>query len=53
MGTGHHFLDITAAAQTLRAIINIWDLPKVRGFCKAKDIVTKKMATYRMRKDLH
>ena len=41
MGTGDHFLNITAVAQTLRATINKWDLLKLRSFYKAKDTVNK------------
>ena len=41
MGTGDHVLNITPAAQTLRATINKWDLLKLRGFCKAKDTVRR------------
>ena len=46
MGTGDHFININLVAQTIRAIINKWDLLKQRSFCKAKDIVnkTKKIA---------
>ena len=39
--TGDHFLNITPVAQTLRAMINRWDLLKLRSFCKAKDMVIK------------
>ena len=28
-------------AQTLRETINKWDLPKLKSFCKAKDIINK------------
>ena len=41
LGTGDHFLNITPRAQTLRAMINKWDLLKLRSFCKAKDTVNK------------
>ena len=41
MGIGDHFLNITQAAQTLRATNNKWTLLKLRSFCKAKDIITK------------
>ena len=41
IGTGDHFLNITPVAQTLREIINKWDLLKLRSFCKAKDTVNK------------
>ena len=41
IGTGDHFLNITPVAQTLRKIINKWDLLKLRRFCKAKDMVNK------------
>ena len=41
MGTGDHFLRITAVAQTIRATMNKWDLLKLRSFCKAKDTVIK------------
>ena len=41
MGTGDHFLRITAVAQTIRATMNKWDLLKMRSFCKAKDTVIK------------
>ena len=33
--TGDHFLNITPAAQTLRATVNKWDLLKWRSFCEA------------------
>ena len=47
MGTGDYFLNITPVAQTLRAIINEWDLLKLRNCCKEKDTVnkTKRQAT--------
>ena len=38
---GHHFLNITPVAQTLRATINKWYLLKMSSFYKAKDILTK------------
>ena len=38
-GAGNHFLNITPVA--LRAIINKWNLLKLKNFCKAKDIVSK------------
>ena len=41
MGLGDQFLNITPAAQTLRATINKSDLLKLRSFCKAKDTVNK------------
>ena len=41
IGTGYHFLNITAAAQTLSATINKSDLLKLKSFCKAKDMVNK------------
>ena len=41
MDTGDHFLKITPVAQTLRATINIWDLLKLRCFCKAKGMINK------------
>ena len=41
MGIGEHFLNITPVAQTLREMINKWDLLKLRSFCKTKDIVNK------------
>ena len=49
IGTGDHFLNITLAAQTLRAIINKWDLLKLRNFCKAKEMGNK-TTDYRMGK---
>ena len=36
MGTGDHFLHITPVAQKMRAIVNKWDLLKLRIFCNAK-----------------
>ena len=39
--TEDHFLNITPVAQTLRRIINKWDLLKLQSFCKAKDTVNK------------
>ena len=39
--TTDHFLNITPVAQTLRETINIWDLLKLKSFCKAKDMVNK------------
>ena len=52
--TGDHFLNITPAAQTLRETINKCFLPKLRSFCKTKDMVNKdKTSAYRMRKDLN
>ena len=41
IGTGDHFLNITAEVPTLRATINKWDFMKLRNFCKAKDMVNK------------
>ena len=41
IGTGKHFLNITPVAQTLKAKINKQALPKLRSFCKAKDMVNK------------
>ena len=41
IGTGDHFLNITPVAQTLRETINKWNLPKLKSFCKAKDMVNK------------
>lgn len=41
MGTGEHFLNITAATQTLRAVINKWDFLKLKIFCKAEDMANK------------
>ena len=41
IGTGNHFLNITPEAQTLRETINKWDLPKLKSFCNAKDMVNK------------
>ena len=41
IGTGDHFLSRTPGAQTIREIINKWDLLKLRSFCKAKDTVSK------------
>ena len=40
--TLNHFLNIIPAAQTLRETINKWDLLKLKSFCEAKDIVSKK-----------
>ena len=40
IGTGNHFRNITAAAQTLRETIK-WDLLKLKSFCKAKDMINK------------
>ena len=42
IGIGDHFLNISPAAQTLRETINNWDLPKLKSFCKAKDMVNKR-----------
>ena len=54
IGTGNPFLNITPVAQTLREIINKWDLLKLKSFCKAKDMGQQdKMIAYRMGKDLH
>ena len=39
IGTGVHFLNITPVAQTLKALINKWDLLKLKRFCKAMDTV--------------
>ena len=41
MGTGDQFKHITPGAQTIRTTMNKWELPKLRGFCKAKDTVIK------------
>ena len=41
IGTGDHFLSRTPVAQTIREIMNKWDLLKLRSFCKAKDTVSK------------
>ena len=41
IGTGDYFLNITPVAQTLRDIINNWDLLNLKSFCKAKDTVNK------------
>ena len=41
MNTGDHLLNIMPVVQTLRAIINKWDLPKLRKFCKAMDTINK------------
>ena len=54
MSTGDHSLNITAVAQTLRAIVNEWKLPELRIFCKVKATVNKtKKAAYLMGKVLH
>ena len=36
IGTENHFLNITTIAQTLRAIINKWDLMKLRNILKQR-----------------
>ena len=41
IGIGDCFLNMTPVAQTLRLIINKWDLLKLRSFCKAKDTIDK------------
>ena len=41
IGTGDLLLNITPVTHTLRAIINKWNLLKLRSFCKAKDMVNK------------
>ena len=38
---GNHFLNITPAAQTLRATTNKWELLQLGSFYKAKDMVNK------------
>ena len=50
--TGGHILNMTTVTQTLKEIVDKWDVLKLRSFCKAKDTVNK-MAAYRMGKDLH
>jgi hypothetical protein len=40
MGKGD-FLNRTPMAPALRSSINKWDLMKLKGFCKAKDIVNR------------
>ena len=40
MGTGDLFLHITPVVDAIRAILNKWDLLKLRSFCKAKDTVS-------------
>ena len=41
IGTGGHFISRTPVAQTIREVMNKWDLLKLRSFCKAKDTVSK------------
>ena len=41
MGKGDPFLNIIPVAQTLREIINKWDLLKLKSLCKTKDTVNK------------
>ena len=41
IGTIDHFLNRTPVAQALRETINKWNLPKLKSFCKAKDMVSK------------
>ena len=40
ISTRNHFLNILPVAQTLREIINKWDLLELRSFCKAQSPVT-------------
>ena len=51
MGTGDHFLNITPATQTLIAMINTLDLPKLRSFHNTEELFNK-IAAYRVGKDL-
>jgi hypothetical protein len=39
--TGGKFLNRTAMVCAVRSRIDIWDLIKLQGFCKAKDTVNK------------
>ena len=39
IGTRKDFLNRTLIAQTLRTIINTWDLVKLKNFCMAKDTI--------------
>jgi hypothetical protein len=41
MGTGEKFLNRTPMACAVRSRIDKWDLIKLQGFCKAKDIINK------------
>ena len=41
IGRGNHFLNIIPVEQTLRKMINKWDLLKLKSFCKANDAVNK------------
>ena len=41
MGTGENFLNRTAMACAVRSKIGKWELIKLQGFCKVKDIVNK------------
>jgi cytochrome c2 len=55
IGTGKDFLNGSSMAQALRSTINVWDLMKLKSFCKAKDTVSKTnklnlSATYRFEK---
>ena len=40
-GTGDSFLNRTLIAQTLRSMIDKWDLMKLKSFCTAKDTINR------------
>ena len=39
IGIGDHFLRITPVTQTPRAMLNKWDLLKLRSLCEAKNMI--------------
>jgi hypothetical protein len=41
IGTGNDFLNRTQKAQHLRETMNKWDCIKLKGFCTAKETVTR------------
>ena len=43
IGIGGNFLNRTPMAHALRSRIDKWDLMKLESFCKAKNIVNKKI----------
>jgi hypothetical protein len=54
IGTGGNFLNRTAMVHALRAIIDKWDLIKLKSFYKTKDTVNrKKTAIYILGKNLY
>jgi hypothetical protein len=53
INTGDNFLNRTLRAQASRSAINIWNLMKLKSFCKVKDTVKRTNGSLQKEEDFH